>query len=67
MMIDLLSLFEEKSIIKMVGFDMSKEVVRKCYEKFGLILNDIDVIEFYDCFFINEFFIYEVLGFCLEG
>lgn len=46
---------------------MSKEVVRKCYEKFGLRLSDIDVIEFYDCFFINEFIIYEVLGFCLEG
>ncbi|PNI71490.1 SCP2 isoform 16, partial [Pan troglodytes] len=36
MMTDLPSSFEEKSIIKMVGFDMSKEAARKCYEKSGL-------------------------------
>ncbi|EAX06760.1 sterol carrier protein 2 [Homo sapiens] len=67
MMTDLPSSFEEKSIIKMVGFDMSKEAARKCYEKSGLTPNDIDVIELHDCFSTNELLTYEALGLCPEG
>ncbi|KAM4872131.1 sterol carrier protein 2 [Thomomys bottae] len=67
MMTDLPSTFEGKSIIKMAGYDMSKEAARKCYEKSGLRPNDIDVIELHDCFSINELLTYEALGLCPEG
>ncbi|XP_042531649.1 sterol carrier protein 2 [Dipodomys spectabilis] len=67
MMTDLPSSFEEKSVIKTVGYDMSKEAARKCYEKSGLRPNDVDVIELHDCFSINELLTYEALGLCPEG
>ncbi|XP_059110648.1 sterol carrier protein 2 [Peromyscus eremicus] len=67
MMTDLSSTFEEKSVIKMVGFDMSKEAARRCYEKSGLKPSDIDVIELHDCFSANELLTYEALGLCPEG
>uniref|UniRef100_A0A9L0J276 Sterol carrier protein 2 n=1 Tax=Equus asinus TaxID=9793 RepID=A0A9L0J276_EQUAS len=67
MVTDLPSSFEEKSIIKTVGFDMSKEAARKCYEKSGLRPSDIDVIELHDCFSTNELITYEALGLCPEG
>ncbi|XP_007164502.2 sterol carrier protein 2 isoform X1 [Balaenoptera acutorostrata] len=67
MVTDMPSSFEEKSIIKMVGFDMSKEAARKCYEKSGLRPSDIDVIELHDCFSTNELLTYEALGLCPEG
>ncbi|KAM5248592.1 LOW QUALITY PROTEIN: sterol carrier protein 2-like [Ctenodactylus gundi] len=67
MMTDLPSTFEEKSIIKMVGYDMTKEAARKCYEKSGLRPSDIDVIELHDCFSANELLTYEALGLCPEG
>ncbi|XP_037058681.1 non-specific lipid-transfer protein isoform X2 [Peromyscus leucopus] len=67
MMTDLPSTFEEKSIIKMVGYDMSKEAARKCYEKSGLRPSDVDVIELHDCFSVNELLTYEALGLCPEG
>ncbi|VFV19036.1 non-specific lipid-transfer protein [Lynx pardinus] len=67
MVTDLPSSFEENSIIKMVGFDMSKEAARKCYEKSGLRPSDIDVIELHDCFSVNELLTYEALGLCPEG
>ncbi|EGV97950.1 non-specific lipid-transfer protein [Cricetulus griseus] len=67
MMTDLPSTFEDKSIIKMVGFDMSKEAARRCYEKSGLTPNDVDVIELHDCFSANELLTYEALGLCPEG
>ncbi|KAM9687348.1 sterol carrier protein 2 isoform 1-T1 [Trichechus inunguis] len=67
MVTDLPSSFEEKSVIKMVGFDMTKEAARKCYEKSGLRPSDIDVIELHDCFSSNELLSYEALGLCPEG
>ncbi|XP_008697405.2 sterol carrier protein 2 [Ursus americanus] len=67
MVTDLPSSFEDKSIIKMVGFDMTKEAARKCYEKSGLRPSDIDVIELHDCFSVNELLTYEALGLCPEG
>ncbi|XP_008048351.2 non-specific lipid-transfer protein [Carlito syrichta] len=67
MVTDLPSSFEEKSVIKVVGFDMSKEAARKCYEKSGLRPSDIDVIELHDCFSVNELLTYEALGLCPEG
>lgn len=67
MVTDMPSTFEEKSVIKMVGYDMSKEAARKCYEKSGLGPSDVDVIELHDCFSTNELLTYEALGLCPEG
>ncbi|XP_006063864.1 sterol carrier protein 2 isoform X3 [Bubalus bubalis] len=67
MVTDMPSSFEGKSVIKMVGFDMSKEAARRCYEKSGLRPSDIDVIELHDCFSTNELITYEALGLCPEG
>lgn len=67
MVTDFPSSFEENSVLKAVGYDMSKEAARKCYEKTGLRPNDVDVIELHDCFSSNELFTYEALGLCPEG
>ncbi|XP_054429194.1 sterol carrier protein 2 [Pteronotus mesoamericanus] len=67
MVTDFPSTFEENSIIKMVGFDMTKEAARKCYEKSGLRPSDINIIELHDCFSVNELITYEALGLCPEG
>ncbi|XP_037683133.1 non-specific lipid-transfer protein isoform X2 [Choloepus didactylus] len=67
MVTDFPSSFEEKSVIKTIGFDMSKEAARRCYEKSGLRPSDIDVIELHDCFSVNELLTYEALGLCSEG
>ncbi|XP_029473651.1 non-specific lipid-transfer protein [Rhinatrema bivittatum] len=67
MVTDFPSSFEENSCIKMVGFDMSQEAARRCYEKTGLKPEDVDVIELHDCFSVNELLTYEALGLCAPG
>jgi acetyl-CoA acetyltransferase len=57
----------EKSMIKMVGFDMAKSCAQKTYEQAGLGPEDVDVIELHDCFTANEILTYEALGLCKEG
>ena len=64
---DMPSTFEEKSCIKMVGFDMSKAAAAKVYAQAGLGPKDVDVIELHDCFSANELITYEALGLCEEG
>ena len=64
---DFASSFEEKSMIKMCGFDMAKAAAQETYEKAGLGPEDIDVIELHDCFTSNELLTYEALGLCPEG
>ena len=61
------SSFEEKSMIKMVGFDMAKKAADKVYEKAGLGPKDVDVVELHDCFTANEVLTYEALGLAKEG
>ncbi len=64
---DYASSFKDDSMIKMVGFDMTKEAARKVYEKAGLGPDDVDVVELHDCFTTNEVLTYEGLGLCKEG
>ncbi|HJK94104.1 MAG TPA: lipid-transfer protein [Polyangiaceae bacterium LLY-WYZ-15_(1-7)] len=61
------SSFEEKSMIKMVGFDMTKQAAAKVYEEAGIGPEDVDVVELHDCFTANELLTYEGLGLCPEG
>jgi len=64
---DFASSFEEKSMIKMVGYDMTKSAARQVYEASGIGPEDIQVVELHDCFTANELLTYEALGLCPEG
>ena len=57
----------EKSMIKMVGYDMTVNAGRKVYEQAGLGPQDVQVCELHDCFSANEILTYEGLGLCKEG
>ena len=61
------STFDEKSMIKMVGFDMAKSAAKKVYEQAGIGPEDVDVVELHDCFTANELLTYEALALCKEG
>uniref|UniRef100_V9KAN4 Sterol carrier protein 2 n=1 Tax=Callorhinchus milii TaxID=7868 RepID=V9KAN4_CALMI len=67
MVTDMSSTFEDKSCIKVVGYDMTKAAASRCFEKSGLSPSDVDVIELHDCFSCNELITYEALGLCPEG
>eukprot|EP00794_Sanderia_malayensis_P007683 gene7683-8520_t len=64
---DLPSTFEDKSCIKLAGFDMTKMAAETAFHKTGLKPSDMDVIELHDCFSVNELITYEALGLCNEG
>ena len=57
----------EKSMIKMVGYDLTESAGRKVYEQAGLGPKDVQVCELHDCFTANEILTYEALGLCKEG
>lgn len=64
---DLPSSFEPRSMIKMVGYDMTKTGAKAVYEAAGIGPEDVDVVELHDCFTANELLTYEALGLCDEG
>ena len=64
---DLASTFDEKSCIKLIGYDMARTAARKVYEESGLGPENVDVVELHDCFSCNELITYEALGLCPEG
>jgi acetyl-CoA acetyltransferase len=64
---DLPSSFEPKSMIHMVGADMTKAAAAEVYSDTGFGPDDVDVIELHDCFTANELITYEGLGLCAEG
>ena len=64
---DLPSTFQERSCIKIVGYDMTRKAALKAYEQSGLGPENADVIELHDCFSTNELLTYEALGLCAEG
>jgi sterol carrier protein 2 len=57
----------EKSMIKMVGYDMAKECAKKVYDEAGLGPKDVQVVELHDCFTANELLTYEAIGLASEG
>ena len=67
MVTDMPSTFEERSSIKIVGYDMSKEAADRAYEEAGVGPEDVDVVELHDCFSANELITYEALGLAEEG
>lgn len=64
---DTASTFAERSLIKVVGADMSRAAARKVYEEASVGPDDLDVVELHDCFTTNEVLSYEALGLCGEG
>jgi acetyl-CoA acetyltransferase len=61
------SLFEDHSMIKLIGYDMAKEAARRVYEKAGVGPDEVQVVELHDCFTANELLTYEALGLTPEG
>jgi acetyl-CoA acetyltransferase len=59
--------FEPKSMIKMIGADMTAAAAAEVYAQSGLGPDDVDVIELHDCFTTNELITYEGLGLAKEG
>lgn len=55
------------SLMKLIGYDMSREAARKVYETAGIGPEDIPVVELHDCFTSNELITYEALGLTPEG
>ena len=64
---DFKSTFDDKSSMKLVGYDMTKEAARRVYEQSGVGPENVDVVELHDCFSANELITYEALGLCGEG
>lgn len=64
---DLPSTFEDRSLISLVGADMSRTAAHRVYEQADLTPDDVDVIELHDCFAPNELLTYEALGLAAEG
>ncbi|MDG3009202.1 lipid-transfer protein [Rhodococcus sp. D2-41] len=67
MVTDLPSTFEDRSVISLVGADMTRTAARSVYDQAGIGPDDVDVIELHDCFSTNELITYEALGLCAEG
>ncbi|WP_447037121.1 lipid-transfer protein [Streptomyces sp. DSM 118878] len=59
--------FASGSCVDVVGQPMSREAARQVYERSGLGIEDVDVVELHDCFSINELLTYEALGMCAAG
>ncbi|MGW4734649.1 thiolase C-terminal domain-containing protein [Streptomyces shenzhenensis] len=59
--------FASGSCIDVVGQPMSRAAARQAYERAGLGIEDVDVVELHDCLSINELLTYEALGMCGPG
>jgi acetyl-CoA acyltransferase len=59
--------FASGSCIDVVGQPMSREAARQVYERSGLGIEDVHVVELHDCFSVNELLTYEALGMCGPG
>lgn len=64
---DLPSTFSEKSCIKLVGYDMTKNAAEKVFSQTTYRPTDVNVVELHDCFSVNELITYEALGLCPPG
>lgn len=57
----------EPSMIKLIGYEMSREAARQVYEEAGVGPDECKAVELHDCFSANELLTYEALGLCPEG
>ncbi|PWF55327.1 lipid-transfer protein [Massilia glaciei] len=59
--------FDSGDMMRLVGYDMTREAADKVYAQAGIGPDDIDVVELHDCFAQNELITYEGLRLCPEG
>ena len=64
---DFPSSFEGKTMMQIVGSDMSRAAANDLYERAGIGPDDVDVVELHDCFTSNEIITYEALQLTEEG
>ncbi|XP_056629937.1 sterol carrier protein 2 [Diorhabda sublineata] len=64
---DLPSTFGDKSLMKVVGYDMTKLAAERLFQKTNKRPTDVQVVELHDCFSANELITYEALGLCPPG
>ncbi|GAA3791422.1 lipid-transfer protein [Streptomyces chiangmaiensis] len=64
---DTTSSFEDRDMMKLVGYDMTRAAARAVYESAGVGPEDIRVAELHDCFTANELISYEAVGLTAEG
>jgi len=64
---DFASTLEDRSMRKIVGYDMSRAAAAQVFDAAGVGPGDIDVVELHDCFTANELLTYEALGLAPEG
>ncbi|XP_022900806.2 sterol carrier protein 2 [Onthophagus taurus] len=64
---DLETTLTDNSLMKIVGYDMTKTAAEKAYAKSGIRPTDVQVVELHDCFSANELITYEALGLCPPG
>lgn len=59
--------FDQRSMMALVGADMTRKAADLVYEKAGIGPEDVDVVELHDCFAQNEVITYEGLRLCDVG
>lgn len=64
---DTASSLEDRDMMKLVGYDMTRAAAHAVYESAGVGPEDIRVVELHDCFTANELISYEALGLTPEG
>jgi acetyl-CoA acetyltransferase len=64
---DFPSSFEGKTMMQIVGSDMSQAAANDLYQRTGIGPEDVDVVELHDCFTSNEIITYEALQLTEEG
>ncbi|MDV6211291.1 lipid-transfer protein [Rhodococcus erythropolis] len=61
------STFEDRDMMKVVGYDMTAAAAAQVYEAASIGPEDVQVVELHDCFSANELITYEGLGLTPEG
>ena len=61
---DMADSFNDKSMMKCVGYNMAKRACTNALIQANLTINDVQVIELHDCFSPNELITYSALGCC---
>jgi acetyl-CoA acetyltransferase len=59
--------FDTRDMIRVVGFEITRQAAKQAYEQAGIGPEDVDVIELHDCFAQNELLTMEGLGLAAEG
>lgn len=58
---------EGNSMMRVVGYEMTRTAAQQVYEQSGVGPDDVQVCELHDCFTTNELLTYEALGLAAEG